>query len=128
MARFVPRPDHVFIGNHTYSIEWLNSDEWLHRDFDMSKDGLTYAATSRIFVRLIEGRREALYQEIVLHEVTHAIWDTVGVSLDPHWDKVDDSNDLEEKVILFQSPMLLFVMKHNPDLVAWLLADGNDER
>lgn len=123
------RPDYAFIGNHTYQINWLTTDEWVERDFPMDKDGLTYGAKSCIFVRLIPERPEALYQEIVLHEVTHAVWDTVGLSLIEEWNNHgDNSNSVEENVILLQTPMLLFVLKQNPHFTNWLLADGQVRR
>lgn len=129
MAANTARPDHAFIGNHTYSIEWLTTDEWVGRDFPIDKDGLTYGAKSVIFVRLIPERPEALYQEILFHELTHAVWDTVGLSLIEDWHTHgESSNSVEENVILLQTPMLLFVLKQNPAITKWLQADGQVRR
>ena len=123
MAVRVARPDHAFIGNHTYSIDWLTVDEWQGRDYPMDKDGLTYGATSTICMRLLSGRREALYQEVLLHEITHAVWDSVGFSLTDDWHN-GEPHDVEERTILLQTPMLLFTLKQNPDLTKYLLSDG----
>lgn len=123
-----PRPDHAFIGNHTYAIEWLSVEEWSRRDMPGDKDGLTYSDRSLILMRGVPDRPESLYQEVLLHELTHAIWDTVGLSLMEDWHKDESQHDVEEKVILFQSPMMLFVLKHNPHIIAWLLSDGQVRR
>lgn len=123
----VPRPEHAFIGNHTYTIDWLSNDDWFGRDFDMSKDGLTYGHKSAIFIRLVPERAESLYQEIVLHELTHASWDSSGFSLIENW-HVGDQRDVEENVILTQTPGMLFLLKQNPHVTKWLLADGQVRR
>jgi hypothetical protein len=121
---YATRPDTLTIGNHQYSVEWLTTSEWEARDYPMEKDGLTYAPRQSIVIRLIEDRSESLYQEVVLHEVTHAAWDSVGLGLMEDWHKGEDSHDVEERVVLLQSPVLLRVLKDNPLLVKWLVSDG----
>jgi hypothetical protein len=121
---FAPRPDQVRIGNHLYVVHWIDGMEWQGRDFDMSKDGLTYSMNQQIFIRLVPDRRESLYQEIFLHELLHALWDSHGVSLDPNWNQ-GEPDDVEENLALYTAPALVAVLKGNPHVAKYLIADGD---
>lgn len=120
MAAHVPRPDHAFVGNHTYSIEWLDVQEWEDRRLDDSADAMTHARHQTIQVRVYGPSAESHYQEVLLHELLHTVWDSTMLT---HQD-LTKQDDAEEFVISMQSPPLLFILKQNPDLVKWLLSDG----
>lgn len=65
---------------------------------------------------IIDGRlAECQKRDTVLHEVTHVIVATVGLA--DEW-----GVDREEAVVRRMTPMLLSVLRDNPDLVAYLTA------
>lgn len=116
-----PRPDHLFVGPHTFEIRWLTEDEWNHGRYDETAAGLTDHHEHYIAMRMGAGCRESNYQTFLLHEVQHAVWATIGLN-HLHTSFTDDER--EENVILLTSPMLLFVMQQNPTLIAYLQSDG----
>lgn len=115
-----PRPEHLFIGNHTYQVEWLDEDEWEDRRLESDADALTHARHQLIQVRCYRSARESHYQEVVLHEITHAVWDATMLT----HAKLAEQDDDEEFVVSLQTPALLFVLKQNPHLMRWLMDDG----
>jgi hypothetical protein len=117
---YAPRPEHIFIGNHTYQVEWLSQNEWEDRRLDEHADALTHARHQLIQIRTYAPSRESHYQEVLFHELTHAVWDSTMLT---HAD-LSAQEDPEEFVIGLQSPQLLFILKQNPDLVKWLMSDG----
>ena len=124
MAKFAPRPDSVKVGPHLFAINWMDESEWNHERLDDNTAGLTYSGKQTIFIRTSPDVNESQYQEVVLHEVTHAVW---SVTMMTHTD-LTELSDREEFIIAHQSPMLLQVFKDNPELVAYLMADGNKVR
>jgi hypothetical protein len=125
--KFAPRPDHVFIHNHTYEIKWMNAEEWQRGDYSTDEDGLTYNDRGLILMRLVPDRLESMYQETLMHEIMHAIWCDTGLSLHGDWDS-GEIGDKEEYIILRTSPSLVFMLKNNPHVTKYLLADGNVRR
>jgi len=124
-ANRVSRPDHVFIGNHTYRIEWVDVQEWEERRLADDADAMTHARHQTIQVRLYsQHTMESHYQEVLLHEITHACWDSTMLT---HAD-LAAQEDAEEFVISLQSPALLFVLKQNPELTKYLMSDGTVTR
>lgn len=120
-AKQVARPDHVFINQHVWSIEWLTPDEWVDQRHPASADGVCYARKNLIVIGLESGARESHYQETLWHEIGHAIWDTTGCT---HYMKDVEADEREEFTIGIQSGPMLFVMQQNPDLMAYLMSDG----
>lgn len=111
----------MFVGNATYRIEWLTPDEWQQGRHDDTADGITYCTVTTIVVRLHAGAPESHYQEVVWHEICHAIWDTTMLT---HYHSNPDEGDREEFIIGATTPAQVFVIKQNPALMAWLLDDG----
>lgn len=124
MAAYVPRPDHAFVGNHTYDIEWLTAGEWEGRRMQENADAVTFATQQYIGLLLHDGVQESHYQEVLLHELTHAAWDA---SMLTHVD-LSEIEDHEEFLISAQSPPLLGILKSNPDIVKYLMSDGQVRR
>lgn len=114
------RPDFVHVGNHAYRIMWLSQDEWEDMHLDQDSDACTYASRQMIYVRLISGAQESHYQELILHEITHAVWDSTMLT---HV-KMSEPEDPEEFIIGIQSPALLFALRMSEDMTKWLLSDG----
>lgn len=118
--KYPARPDHVYIGNHTWSIAWLSQDQWAEARMEDAADALTLARRNTIVVRLDPDASESHYQETLWHEITHAIWDNTMLT---HQD-LSKQDEAEEFVVALVSPWQLFVIKQNPKLVQWLQADG----
>ncbi len=119
MAAHVPRPDHAFIGNHTYAIEWLGDEDWQRGHHPPDTDGATYATQQTIYMHIRGNARESHYQEILLHELTHAAWDVTGLT---HVD-LKEQAEPEEFICGLQSPQLLFILKQNPHVTKYLMSD-----
>lgn len=119
MAVQVARPEHAFIGNHTYAIEWLGDEDWQRLHLVEGADGATYATQQTIYMHIRGNARESHYQEILLHELTHAVWDVTGLT---HVD-LAKHDEAEEFIVGIQAPQLLFVLKQNPPLVKYLMSD-----
>jgi hypothetical protein len=77
-----------------------------------------------IQVRLAGLATESHYQEVLLHEVLHAVWDSTMLT---HIN-LNEQSDAEEFVISLQTPPLLFILKQNPGLSKYLLSDGGHVR
>lgn len=116
----IDRPDFAYVGNHCYRIEWLTEDEWTGQRLDLDDQAQTWSARQLILMRLAPDAQESLYQETLLHELTHAVWDATALT---HV-KMTEPADPEEFIIALQTPALLFILKMNPQLTPWLLSDG----
>lgn len=124
--KFVPRPDHVFVGAKVYQISWYTEAEWGEQHLSESDAGLTYCSSNNIYMRLLPGATEANYQEVLLHEITHAVWAETHLE---HLELTSMAEDkIEEAIIGIQSHGLLFVLKHNPAVMSYLMSDGNVRR
>lgn len=121
----VPRPDHVFIGHMTFQIAWLSEDEWDDRRLGLDLRGLTDHMKAFIGIRLMPSSPEAMYQETLVHELSHAIWAVLGLN---HNQAHYPNDEREEAIIVQQSPAWLFCLQNNPTLVAYLMSDGTVER
>lgn len=117
-----PRPDHAWVGAKTYDILWYNEEEWADNHLNENDCGLTYAGRNHIYMRLMPGATEGNFQEVLLHEITHAIWNETHLT---HLNDTlaKDPSDLEETVIGIQSPALLLMLQQNPHIVGYLQAD-----
>jgi hypothetical protein len=114
----------VFVLTKTYEVLWLNEEEWSLNHLREEDAGLTYASRNTIYMRLLPGATEANYQEVLLHEITHAVWaETMLTHLD-----ISKQDDEEESVISLQSPGLLFVLHHNPEVVKYLTSNPSVRR
>ncbi len=121
MTKDAPRPVSAKIGVHTYEIKWLSEDEWAIANLKPSALGTTYSYKQQIYMRLTTQCSESGLQEVLLHELTHAVWDATQMT---HTD-LNDIKDPEEFVIALQSPSLLGVFKDNPHVVKYLMSDGD---
>lgn len=118
----IERPTHVFIGYATYEIRWMDETEWADEKNDNDWAGVTEHEQHLIGVRLMS-RTESSLQETLIHEITHAAWAVVGINhAHPHFPE----DVREEMIVTQQSPMLLFVLKHNPHVLAYLTAEPED--
>lgn len=103
-------PSAVQVGPFVYAVAiddaGLNAEAVTQRQ---GLDGVTDMATKRIYLRSkLAPEYEA---ETLLHEVIHTINDMVGL--------MDDGEETRTRA---QSPALLDVLRRNPQLVSFLLA------
>ena len=119
-AKWVERPDVVMIGIHVYRIEWLSVDEWIANNMPNDAIGMTDSDAAMIRIQHRPGGHESRYQDTLIHEILHAIWDLSSLhNQDPS--KLDDP---EEFIVGLISPYLLGVLKDNPHVLKYLLSDG----
>lgn len=116
---YVPRPLHAFIGNKTYQIQWVTEDEWQTAGKRGDKEGATFQGVCVIEVRLCPGYSEDHLRENLLHELLHGVWAETGLT--NYYGDLDRVN-LEESLVGMQSPSLLFILRQNPEVVAYLTA------
>ena len=118
--KWVERPDHAFIGNHVYRVEWLTNEEWEAARHPNDAAACTEAERNLIAIRLKADGYESFYQELLIHELTHAAWDATMLTHAP----LDSIEDKEEFIIGTQSPALLGILKNNPHIIQYLISDG----
>jgi hypothetical protein len=123
--KFVPRPDHVFIGHLTVGIEWLSEDEWEIRRLGDDLRGISDHMKSFIGMRLMPATPEAMFQETLVHEILHLVWATMGLN---HTHLHFPADEREEAIITTQSAGLMFVIQNNPEVMAYLTSDGTEVR
>jgi hypothetical protein len=123
--RYVSKPDTVRVLHRAYEVKWLLDIEWKGAGLDMDLRGYSDHSTQFIAVRLeMEGEpvhKDGL-QEVFLHELLHAVHNSTMI-----WNSWDDmpSKDystIDELFVGFASPVLLNVMRDNPDVVKWVVS------
>lgn len=119
-AKWVERPGEIQIGNHLFRIDWLSPEEWESARHPDSAAAVTEAEGQMIGIRLKASAAESFYQELLFHEITHAVWDSTMLTHAP----LDSIEDKEEFVISLQSPVMLGVLRTNPHLVKYMMSDG----
>jgi hypothetical protein len=104
-----PVPAHVRVGPFDYDVDLVDLLDASGRcDFDQLKI-------------LVNGRlAEGAQQEILLHEVLHAIFNATGYDV---W----IGEEATEDAILRLSPVLLEVLRRNPALVDYLTEVEDDD-
>lgn len=121
--KFVPRPDEVVVGHQTFSINYLTEDEWLAARWPEEAAGVCYEHMAFIGLRMEAEITENKLRERLLHEITHACWSTSNLT---HVMDMDGGlpDDVEESIMLLQTPPLLMALRNNPTVVAWLMDDA----
>lgn len=120
------RPQVIKVASHYYTVTWLTHSEWATRH-DEPSDGCTLASKHEIHMRLHDGVGESHYQQVLLHEVLHAVFNASGLALMPEAYEGDDEV-VEERIVLTTAPVLVMVLHDNPDLVRYLTAPGQVRR
>lgn len=101
-------PRSVKVGPHTYE---LRNDKRARADLE-AKHLVGEADTSALVIRLDDRLAESALAETALHEILHCIWDQTPL-------RVMDE-DLEESIVSAFAPVLLDVLRSNPQLARWL--------
>lgn len=109
-------PSSIKVGPRLYTV---HSDEVSYRklsnDTNRELEGHSNHPEERIVLR--PGRNANWTADTVLHETLHAIINLHGVDLR----NVKDLDELEEYIVSVMSPLLLMVMRDNPQMLAFLL-------
>lgn len=115
------RPDEFIVGVSHWEIKWLNMEEWDAEHFPDDADGATLSARRKVYIRLRAEAPEVQYQEVLLHELGHVVWEESNLVNLP-WP--DTSHEREEMVVGTQTGGWLMIIKQNPVLMKWLVSDG----
>lgn len=121
--KFVPRPDGVVVGHQTFHIAYLTEDEWSEQRWPDEAAGVTAEHMGFIGLKLEAGISENKLRERLLHEIGHACWAVTNLT---HLIDMDGGlpDDVEESIMLIQTPPLLMVLRQNPTVTAWLMDTG----
>jgi hypothetical protein len=104
-------PDAVKVGPFRYAIV---ADRHTLHSIDVEANGTT--AVDLLRIHLDPDRPHDAVAVTLLHELLHAIWYAAG----RRGEKL-----AEEEAIRTLSPLLLDVLKANPDVLAFLVGDGD---
>lgn len=118
--KWVERPGEAHVGNHLYTILWASGDEWDAARHPEAAAAVTEGDLNTITVRLKQGMAESVYQELLLHELTHAGWNATMLTHAP----LDAIEDVEEFIVAAQTPVLLGILRDNPHIVKYLQSSG----
>ena len=106
------RPDRVHVGPHQYDLVY--DKEAINRySVERGDPCVGQCDSSDLLIIIDPEQAESQIRDTLLHEVLHACCDLIGLSCD-----VD--HDIEEKIILRLAPILLLVLRDNPELVTYL--------
>jgi hypothetical protein len=101
-------PDRAYVAPHWFTIKKVSKLS------EAGTCGLTGEDTQDIAIDDALGR--GVERETVLHELIHAMWHQTGLDR-----KFKDSD--EEEVAWSLAPRILALLKHNPDLVSYLVEE-----
>lgn len=106
-------PKTIKVGPHPYRVITGNR---AHRILGSDKLGETDVAAQEL--RVGPGQASTQERDSLLHEVLHACWDQTSLRAGAGGDRSD-----EEAAVSALAPLLLGVMRDNPDFVRWLCGD-----
>ena len=103
-----PPPTSVRVGPLDFEVVVVNGDELEDHFGDMHPDSLR--------IRLMEGIAPGLERETLMHELMHAAYYASGLR--------EYETEHEEREVTALALALLAMLRNNPELVAYLTADG----
>lgn len=104
-------PQVLHLGPHVYELRSDTDTARLLRDEDARGD----SRPDQLLIRIDTDRPHTGVAETLLHEALHCVWHQTSL-------RVDLCDD-EEKAVTALAPLLLELMRRNPDLVAFLTAE-----
>jgi hypothetical protein len=113
------RPSVIQVGYIPFTVEYLDDKAWEERGLPDGDGGQTHGAKASIVVREPEGQHPIHAKEILLHEVLHACFYASGMTIEGTL-RIQD--DIEEHVVSRMSPVLLQVLRANPELAAYVMS------
>lgn len=121
-------PRKVKIGVHTWRVK-TGKRQALKFKLETDESTVGYCERRTLRIGLDTSVPKQIVRESMMHEVLHAVFACCGMPLDdpmPTFD--DDKMQPEEFVVKLMSPVLLGVLRDNPELVAFLLEGEHDEQ
>lgn len=114
------RPTELRVGYLPFTVTYLNDEEWAKRtDLSDGDGGQCNGAKAEIVVRLAEDQHDIHVKEILLHETLHACFYASGITVN---EDLRVHPDIEESVVARVSPVLLQVMRDNPEFAAYVMS------
>ena len=113
------RPDHVWIGPHKFDIIYDEKQLGLEAMDDRQEPAWGHISFKSGTITLDPRRPESGTRASLLHEIVHAVWQTVGLpsgNLDGY---------TEEIVVNALAEILSMVLRLNPDLLAYMMASDD---
>jgi hypothetical protein len=106
-------PKRITLAPHVYEVRTDPETARLLRDEDSRGD----SRPDQLVIRLDPDRPHTAIAETLLHETIHCCWNHTALSIDT----TDDTT--EERTVTALAPLILTLLRSNPDLVAYLTAD-----
>jgi hypothetical protein len=110
-------PDPVTVGPHAIEVRHDSDTAQLLRSDGMRGD----SRPDELLVRLDSDRPHTAVAETLLHELIHIAWHQTPL-------RCSDLDDHEEPIVSALAPVLLGVLRANPQLVAYLTAAPHTDR
>lgn len=113
----IERPDHVWIGPHSFSIHY-DQQYFLNLVRSGASDRFGESNMADMSIIVSDARAFTGMQETLLHEILHCLIWQAGISIPED----DDANEheREEKLVGQMSGILLDCIKRNPQVFDWL--------
>lgn len=105
-------PAQILLGAHVYEVRSDTDTARLLRDEDACGD----SRPGQLIIRIDGDRPHTSVAETLLHEALHCAWHQTALSV--------DLDEHEEKAVTALGPLLLQLIRRNPDLVAFLIAEA----
>lgn len=111
----IPLPKFIDVGPYRYTV---TTDELTRQRAQEASQSSLLGQTDhdRLIMILKSDQPNGLMRDTLLHETLHLVTGITGVAFESGLDK-------EELLVRRLSPILLEVLRRNPDLVTYLLAD-----
>lgn len=103
-------PASILVGPHRYRVRTGKQHDRI------LGDNAGHCVADQLTIRISRDLPPSVKAETVLHEALHAIWDQSPMR--------NREDDVEEDVVSMFAPPLLDLLRRNPVLVAFLLADA----
>lgn len=118
MAQSSTRPKKVQVGHLEFEIQWIGNGDW----GDKEKCGLTVPMQQLILLRISDDENDAYsegnLQEILVHEILHAIYHVTNLA---HYTIPKDGKaEIEEYTVAMLAGPLLTVLRGNPAVMRYL--------
>lgn len=104
-------PDAVTIGPHTYEIRTDPEAHRLLREDGSNGD----SRPDRLVVQLDLDRPHTAIADTFIHELLHCAWQQTAL-------RVEHDTDAEERAVTALAPLVLGMLRANPELVKYLTA------
>lgn len=105
-------PPSITLGPHLYEIRCDTDTARLLRDEESKGD----SRPDHLLIRLDTDRPHTGLAETLLHEALHCVWHQTSLSV--------DHGEAEEQIVTALAPLVLQLLRANPDLVTFLMGEG----